>query len=258
MIDNYMPVADLDIYYKLRFTFPNQTSETIKVVPRDHKTTQLTAITKTILEVLVPHYTTKLVYGYEIFNRRKEHTYTHCHVHFISRYSRDTIAKALQREMDKGNYVFKGIKVFSLKPEVYVVDDRIMRYPLKQLTEDAPNKDWMYERCHGYTRDELDEMRRIAHDEWKRSVEINLHKLDKTDMTDTLFSKLSGIVAKDLATNDTLKGTTPSLQYFQKQVLAFYVSEEKPLNFTTMSGYAYNLAYKHKAITEEFLLTKFH
>ena len=252
-----MPQADLDIYYKLRFTFPHQDAETIKVVPRDYKTCQLTAISKTILNVLVPHFTSKLVYGFEIYNRRKEFTYTHCHVHFISRYSRDTIAKALHREMDKGNYVFKGIKVFSLKPEVYVVDDRIMRYPLKQYSEDAPNKNWIFERCHGYTRDELEEMRRLAHDEWKRCVEINLHKIDKTDTTDTLFSKLSGIVKQALATNDTLKGTTPDLRWIQRQVLAFYVSEEKPLNFTTMSGYAYLLAYQHKIVTEDVLLNKF-
>jgi len=250
-------LADCDIYYKFRFTLPFQDADTIKVIPRDHQKTQLTAITKTIINTLVPNFTTKLIYGYELYNGRKEFTYTHIHCHFISRADRDTIARNLQRHMDKGNYKFTGNKVFSLKPEVYVVDDRIMRYPLKQISEDAPNKDWIYERCHGYTRDELEEMRKLAHDEWKRSVDINLKKIDKTDTTDTLFQKLSGVVKKALATNDTSKGTTPDLRWIQKQVLAFYVTEEKPLNFQTMSGYAYLIAYQHKIVTEDALINKF-
>lgn len=241
-----------DVYYKFRFTFPFQDSETIKQEHRDLKKTQVTSITKTILDVLVPHYTTKLIYGIEFKNSRNEPTFIHAHLHFTSRSSRDTIAKALQRAMDKGNYLFKGSKVFSLKPEVHVTD-KFWRYPLKQLRPECNNVKWCFDRCHGFTNDELSRMRDIAHEHYKTSVEINVTKSDNKDTQDTLFERLVSSCEKDKSENDTKKG----LDFYRKKTLQFYVDEQRPLNFSTMSGYAYLLAYKFEAITEDDLVKRF-
>ena len=245
-----------EVFYKFRFTFPFQDSETIKAETRDFKTPQVTAITKTMLDVLVPHYTTKLVYGVEFKNSRGENTFIHCHIHFISKSSRDTVAKALQRAMDRGNYVFKGSKVFSLKPEVYIRGnngENFWRYPLKQIKSESNNKKWCFDRCYGFKVEELEKMRDAAHQQYITAVEINCTKFDNTDKSDTLFQRLFQVCKKDISENDTKKG----LDHFRRQVLKFYVEEDKPLNFTTMSGYAYLLAYKFDSISEEEILKRF-
>lgn len=253
MVDYKIPV-----YYNFRFTFPFQTRETVLASPRDTVQCKVREISKTILDTLVPAYTNKLTCGVEFKNSRNEPTWCHMHCAFIAWKSRDTIAKALQREMDKSNYVCRGNKTFSLKPIAEVRDEnKFFRYPLKQIRpEDQNNKNWAFTRAVGFTQQELEEMRTIAHEQWLTSVEINNQKADRSDTNDTLFSKLSGIV-KVAMDNEKTPDLSMNFRWIQKQVLAFYVQEEKPLNFSTMSGYSYLLGYRYGVISEDKILDKF-
>lgn len=248
-----------EVHYKLRYTFPNQNKNSIMKLTEDGKTDRdykqlgLVSISRILLDVLVPHYTTKLVYGFENRNSRNEPTYTHCHIHFTSKSSRDTIAKALQRTLKQNDFPSTGPKVFALKPEVYVQEGKFFRYPLKQLSENHSNIKFNFSRCHGFSEVELETMRKVAHDQWLTSIEINTKKADKADTSDSLFQRLS-----EYAENHLFKNRNGiSLRAVQKIVLAFYVSEERPLNFQTMSGYAYILAYKNNIIDEDQMLDKF-
>lgn len=252
------PSYSLPIHFKFRFTFPHQDASSIEQYPRDVKKPQVTKITRTILNVLVPRYTTELTHGLEFFNSKQEPTYLHTHFHFVSTFSRDTIAKALFRALDKGDFTFKGPKVFSLKPEVVVDPPRFWRYPLKQIPPDSKEKkEWNFARCSGFSLEKLEEMRHVAHEQWKIASEIKIKKSDNKESPDTLFERLFSICEKDISKNDTKKGQEHNLKWFQKAVLRFYVSENRPLNFQVMSGYAHLLAFKFGAESEDDMLKRF-
>jgi len=252
--DDSTPRYTQEIYYKFRFTFPFQDASTIAEEPRGTAKHQVSKITRWITELLVPKYTTEGTFGLEYLNSRGDPTYIHFHFHFKSKYSRDTIAKALFRKLDEGSFTFKGPKVFSLKPEPYVEADKFFRYPLKQLVKDSPNCKWSFERCTGFTPERLEELRHVANEQWKISSEISRTKSDKNTTQDTLFERLFSIVKKDM---ETKKVSPPPLKYFKQHVLRFYVSEDRPLNFSVMSGYSYLLAFKCNSISEEEMLDKF-
>lgn len=212
---------DVPIYYNFRYT--------IEPTKKDSWTAQERRVHLGILEhfitVLKPYLLSspKLTSGVEYLNGKAESSFAHLHIAFTSTSTRDAIHKQLNRKSkDEWGIELKGPKVYALKPDIYVVEEKFFRYPLKQGLEKVNQI--------GFGDAELERMHQNANDCWKIACEINQAKQSHKDEDTTLYDRL----LKRLQDNNVVNRTEVGIL---TQIIEFYREEKRPINRTTAVGY---------------------
>lgn len=226
-------ISACDIYYKFRYTFPDDVSI------EEQKTT-----TRLLLMLLKKYFiSAKFILGIEHFKSGMAEAKPHVHIHFVSRTKKDTIVKYLKRH-DKfdGTDLFHGNRCYSLGIEVNVNTDKFWRYPLKQQKNDTAK----YILFGGFEPDKISSWRDEAYAVWITACEIqnkkNEKKEDNDQLSDRLFNYLDKLDNLDCDINIKIG------------IQKFYILEEgKPFNKTTALGYFYNYKIQKNLMSHEDL-----
>ena len=120
-----------------------------------------------------------------------------------------------------------GIKYHSFKEQVVRDWDKYWRYPIKQ--------EYNPKLCFGHDPEYLEIQHQVARESWNIACEINQSKSDKKDTPDTLFQRALELLKKKDSKN---------IQEITKTIIQLYVDEERPLNKSTIQGYAITAAVK--------------
>lgn len=152
---------NLPVYYKYRYTFDKDEQDKCSQIQK----------TDQILRYIKQHYMlgSKIVAGVEHYTKGMLKAKPHCHIHFMSKHTSDTIRKGLARRFE-----FIG-RVQSCKAEVIVDEPKFWRYPLKQQ-KDATE---VYYVTNGFLKEEREMMIEIAHQCWVTSAQVFVGKLEK-------------------------------------------------------------------------------
>lgn len=152
---------NLPAYYKYRYTFDKEEQD---ICSQEQKTYQLVRYIK-------QHYMigSKLTAGVEHYTKGMLSAKPHCHIHFCSKHSSDTIRKGLARHFELIG------RVQSCKAEVIVDEAKFFRYPLKQQM----NETAVYKIITGFSKEESSVMVEVAYACWKQSAEVYVGKLEK-------------------------------------------------------------------------------
>lgn len=161
MATDMISETNLPVYYKYRYTFGKTEQEL------EYQKMKL----KDIIKFICDHYLLgeKIVAGIEHYTKGMLPSKAHCHIHFMSKKSSDTIRKGLAREFSMVG------RCQSCKAEVLVDNPKFWRYPLKQ----QKNETLKNIQFKGFDKEEIIQMRDVAYDCWKASAEVLVGKLEK-------------------------------------------------------------------------------
>lgn len=225
------------IAYHLRFTFSDQDKELTNLQDRNYiarcKKIHINLINQMV--GLGYFYHSKYISGFETHNKLGEQCKAHLHLVFYSVKNKETMSKKVKRYLsDTYDQAVTGNAAMSFKPQHIRDKNEFWRYPLKQSLNPTL--------CNGFTPAELDSFHECAKESYRKVVQLNQAKADKSDKSDTLFERLS----------DNLK----KLQITDKVALQiatskFYIAEDKPLNKQIMIGYVDLYRLKQGLITHE-------
>lgn len=233
-------LSQCDIYYKFRYTFPDDEDFTDIHLQRTRAKLIYQFIKKFILG-------DRFTLGIEHFKSGMEEAKPHIHLHFVSRTKKDTIVKSLKRASKKEELdLFHTNRCYGLGVEVNVNEDKFFRYPLKQQKGDT----YRFIRYGNFiTKDRLIQLRDEAYAVWITACEIQNKKKEKKEDSDQLCDRLYCYLdSKGL--NDDVTTDTQIKIHIQK----FYIEEEKkPFNKTTALGYFYNYKITRNRMTHEQL-----
>lgn len=221
-------------YYKLRYTYPPYMNDKKEYIRR----------LKDILAVLEQYRESesKLTAGIET-----EGELAHVHVHFTSDCPRATIATQLCRTIflkDELDTRKQGNKMYSLKPEVDVDENKFYRYPLKEtLYEDLE-----FKKLHvyqGFSEEEYKELNKIAVEQHKIAKQVDLARQNRKDPV-TWYEKISIHL-------DKISIEIEDYKQVYLLIIQFYVSQDKPPDHHQISRYSYlYLLKKNKLTIEEY------
>lgn len=183
--------------------------------------------------------------GYEKLNKYGEPCDPHYHfnAYFVSPDLKDPLRSAkewLRREATANEFSLKGNKVWSCtlveEPKDF---SRWMRYPLKETPT--------VELCDLYPEEKhlLENSHNLAHEERKRSIEINILKrektIDKQSFKDKLFKYLDDLFLgegiSELMETITHDKPLPDHQQIWVTILKYYTQQGKAVCFKTINGY---------------------
>lgn len=220
------------IHYKFRFTF----SEQDKTFAYEDQLPRWRTMSRRLVEKLLAQYKIdKMTGGVETINRSGDKTWCHLHLHFTATEARDTIARYIKRYLaDTYDQQVVGVKFFMLKPDVARHEDEFFRYCLKQSFDKKL--------CYGFDEETLQIFHQSAQSSYLKCQEINQKKIDKSDNSDTLFSRLK------IKLGQTGFRDKKALLI---EATKFYVEEDKPINRVTIQGYVDTYMLQEKLITYE-------
>lgn len=241
-------LSETAIPYWFRYTFPYQTKQTIEDPSRNF-TQEYTRIYKNICEIISKH-ADEMTCGVEFKNSKGNPTYIHMHIHFTSKVIKDTIRKAITRYLTLGSYPASGVKTISLKPKYPRSKDELFMYPLKQYSQPLTEKSMSYVFSKGFTLNQLNELRKLAYNQYIKICEINSAKSDNSDILDTLFDRAISKCEKAHSNQKV------ALRDIQVVLINLYVEEKRPINITTIQGYALNIGYRLGVIDINYILEK--
>lgn len=208
--------------YKLRITTDDDQFNATET--RQFKTA--CSVANTIYDRLIGYefIHSKAVMGVEVKGKSGDYVKPHFHIHFNSKIKKDTIVKNLKRFYED-NYGenLKGNGMYYLKIESYIDNEqKFYGYPLKQQ-EDISKVKYL-----GYTQEQIEEMRVGANAVYKTGCEVQQSRNDRREEKETLWDRLEEFLNK-----------TPDSEPMAK-IIEFYMTENRPINNTTIIGY-YNL-----------------
>lgn len=230
-------LSQCDIYYKFRYTFPDDEEFTDLHRQKTRVRNILSYLKRFILN-------DRFILGIENFKSGMETAKPHVHIHFVSRTKKDTIVKSLKRASAKEDLdIFHSNRCYSLGVEVNVNEDKFFRYPLKQQKGDT-YRFVLY--GNFVTKERVSQLRDEAYAVWITACEIQNNKKEKKEDSDQLSERLFVYLDKidNLDTDIKIK----------VGIQTFYIEEEKkPFNKTTALGYFYNYKITRKRMTHEQL-----
>lgn len=187
-------------------------------------------------------------WGVETMDKFGDLTHTHIHIHFCCDVKIGTLRKRFQRwrESDQGAQWSGGRTgnvLYSLTQENDVLDLlRFFRYPFKQYSEpeliSTVNQKFP-------PKFNVIEQSKLAHEEWKRHVDMNRKKRDellRPVTRDKIFEYLDGLFKE---------GPPPSRRDLLLALMRFYAQEERAANKQTMIGYAQTAMWRYGSETFE-------
>lgn len=225
-MSDQLPVFDgirPTVWYKLRITLSDEKYD--PTMPTSKFTHMINAAVE-FLDIVRPYIAdSKVIGGVEVHNKYGLYTYPHVHIHFKSQMKKDTILKQLKRKYEEAyGEPMIGTKRYSFKPETNVDEVAFYRYPLKQY-ETMPR----YCLYDGFDYDEMDEMRRVAHAQYKIGVEVNDAKKTKKDEHTSIYERCC--VELD-------KLSSPRPLDIILGIQEIYLKEKRPINNQTIKGYS--------------------
>lgn len=219
---------NLPVYYKYRYTFDKEEQDISSQQQKCYR----------LVNYIKQHYLigSKITAGVEHYTKGMMVAKPHCHIHFCSKHTSDTIRKGLSRQ-----YEMIG-RVQSCKAEVIVDEDKFFRYPLKQQM----NETAVYKIITGFTKEQSSVMTEVAYACWKQSAEIYVGKIEKKlerTSKERLYVYLDSL---DFAFESRKQVCCFSYQYFAEN--------EDNLCIKTVDGYVniYLLLKKHMSVFELF------
>lgn len=229
-VDGVRPI----VWYKLRITIDDD-----KYTPENKRLKHFKTALQDFVEVVKPYvYLRKITSGLELHNSSGEYTYPHIHIHFKSQTKKDTILKKLKRFYEaRWDEPMTGLKKYSFKPEHDVNEQRFFRYPLKQATtvdEVAITE--------GFSDDEVEDMRKVAHAQWKLATEINDAKKTKKDEHTSIYERAKFKL-------DKLSNPRPLDIILGIQDI--YLEENRPVNNVTIQGYALTYMLQNGIVSKQ-------
>ena len=226
------------LWYKLRVTLSDE-----KYSPDLHpqKFRRLKNWAKEFVEIILPYVTGHLVGGVEFHDDCGEYTKPHVHIHFKSYAKKDTMLKQLKRRYEVlYDEVLKGNAMYSFVMETDVDEFRFFRYPLKQYASLQDVKD--DDLCYRYSDEELEELRKTAHEQFKIAREINDNKKTKKDEASSIYQRIQNSL-------DKLENPNPLQVILGIQEI--YLKEDRPINNVTIQGYSLTYMLKKGIISKE-------
>jgi hypothetical protein len=223
----------LVIYYKIRLTLDCDIWESNDGKHRSYK-----GITEDWFNWLktTKYINSKATAGFEVKDKKGEYCRPHFHIHFDSTARKETIQKAMKRRYkDLYDEVLAGNDMYCVKQEPYPDNEvKFYGYAMKQgsyLT-------------FGIDDDKVKEYAAASSAVYKTTCQINQKKVEAKDQADTLYDRLAIYLGKN--------GSS------LKNVVQFYLDNNKPINPTTMQGYYWLYQLKSKEITiDEFVRNRF-
>lgn len=223
----------LVIYYKLRLTLDEDIWET-----SDGKYKSYQATTEDWFNWLK---TTKYIHdkaacGFEVKDKKDEYCRPHFHIHFNSTARKEAIQKAMKRRYQAlYDETLAGNEMYCVKQEPYPDNEiKFYGYAMKQGSY------WTY----GIEEDTIKEYAVASAAVYKTTCQVNQKKVEAKDQADTLYDRLAIYLGKN--------GSS------LKNVVQFYLENNKPINPTTMQGYYWLYQLKSKEITiDEFVQKRF-
>ena len=221
------------VAYHLRFTFSDQDKE-LNCLEDKTFISRCKHIHKNLIQEfrkLDYMYEDRYTSGFETHNKKGETCPAHFHLIFYSIKNSDSMRRKIKRYLaETYEQEVNGNKALSFKPQIVRSKTELWRYPLKQsLKEDL---------CNGFSSDELKIMHECAKESYLKTVQINQAKADKSDNTDTLFSRVMSKIQKS-ELNDTITS-----RIIAKHFLELYIEEDRPINLPTIKGYVLNASVK--------------
>lgn len=218
--------------YKLRITTDDETYN-----PDTKQWNTLKGVAQRIYDRLISSQFihSKAVMGCEVKGKNGDYVKPHFHVHFDSKVKKDTIVKNIKRYYeDQYGDSLKGNGMYYLKIESYIDNEiKFYGYPIKQQDSLADVK------SIGYTPEQMEQMRVGANAVYKTGCEVQQARDDKREDKETLWDRLEEFLKKNSECEPMAK------------IIEFYMSENRPINNTTIIGY-YNLyRLKSNKITVE-------
>lgn len=143
----------------------------------------------------------------------------HFHIHFNSRAKKDTIVHALKREyLEYHGLKLKGNNMYALKIDPFPENDaKFFSYPMKQGG---------FYKYLGFEEDEIAIFRGAGAQMYASTCEINAKRSEHREEANTLFDRLF----------ETLSCIEDRMAE-PKDVVEFYMNENRPLNNTVLKGY---------------------
>lgn len=217
------------IGYKLRFTFSDQKAP---LFPQ-HQDKQFMGRAKSIHTKLINKlmennyvHNNRLTSGFETLNKLKETTYAHIHIHFYSKAVKESIRRTIKRFLQEYDQETTGNKAMSFVAEHITDDEKFFRYPLKQGL--------VIRNQRGFTQEALEKMYEVAKDSYAITCQVHQKKADNKDNTDTLFLRVFNKLDKDIDNKRSICS----------KFLQLYISEDRPINKQTITGYVLNAQVK--------------
>lgn len=234
-------------FYKFRYTYNNeyQNNENVNQLRKWIKDSFEDGGVCGLVISKALHY----VYGVEHLNKFGEPTKIHAHIHFTSESKIESIRKSLQRWFKDDEEVRKGTELYSLVEEKDVIEvERFFRYPLKQVNfhiTDENNTDrfgyFIGDECN------IEQMRLLAHEEWKKGVEVHLKNRERLCSKDTTYDKLAKYLNEK---------NCESFKQAIKMIVEFYAQEGMAMNINTMGGYAVTYSVKAGFLSPDYVASK--
>lgn len=167
-------------------------------------------------------------FSYEVFNKLGEPCHPHFHFFFeeVGGATKGAIAKMIVRYSEQLGHKLSGNKMYALCVDEEPDDvNRWLRYPLKQLKSDKkPNKKF----SKFPENFDVSLQIKMANDEYERTSkklrELRDSKLKKLTFYDKIVKHLEKKELKDL-------------KEIHIEIQKFYISEKKPVNYSTIDGY---------------------
>lgn len=226
------------VAYHLRFTFSEQDKE-LDCLNDKSFINRCKAIHRNLIQELRKldyMYEDKYTSGFETQNRKGETCPAHFHLIFYSIKNSESMRRKIKRYLaDTYDQEVVGNKAMMFKPQIVRSKTELWRYPLKQSLNLAL--------CNGFTEDELCIMHECAKESYLKTVQINQAKADKSDTSDTLFSRVMNKIQK--SEDDTKKSSAQIAKHF----IELYIEEDRPINLTVIRGYVMNASVKLGLIT---------
>lgn len=224
-------------HFDLRFTFSNQDKD-LKCLMDKSFLNRCKHIYKTLVHKLRDlnyFYNNKYITCFEVFNKSGESCKAHIHIRFMSVKVSESIRRAVKRLLEKTyDQNTKGNSNLMFKAVIVRNEEEWWRYPLKQNLSDLQG---------GFTKEQLLFMHEVSKASFEKVVQVHQAKMDKKDISDTLFSRLCENLKKSVQTESCLRIATSQ----------FYAGEDRPINIPVMAGYVRTYQLKQGLITHEEL-----
>lgn len=210
------------LWFKLRITLDTEIADQSSYENKFFKKSVLKVVEE--MERYCP--SGRMTWGLEFLNKLGEYTYPHMHIVFQSQEKKNTIVTQLKRWwLAQYDEKLCGNKMYSLKIETNIDEERFFRYPLKEY-ENLDLK--LHQATPAFSLTELERMRGVANAQWKIGIEVANTKKDNREQSDTLYERLEHRL-------DKLEEITKSIVMLA--ILDFYINENRTINNTTMVGY---------------------
>lgn len=226
-VDDSIISADrLPVFYKYRFTYPDDTDKPTQIA----KANQLAAE----IRARYCNHDDRMTVGVEHYTKGMVPAKPHCHIHFVSKASADTIRSHLRTKFE-----IIG-RAQCCKAETLVVEDKFWRYPLKQQSGASS----VYSRAYGFTDEEVKNMTDVAYACWRQAAEIAVRKEEarqERSSKDRLWSYLD---------TQSLDGVRDAMI----KAYIYYADHEDSFNTTTVRGYVLMYLMKRGIVSAESLV----